>query len=115
MTEATAADPLHGDTGVDEEPVEPNRRLFEGRAYLLVTGLATAYAFFHMAALNGLSISAMTGGAVTLPFAPTFPMETWNFRITSPARWRSASCCSPGRPFRATAARRPGPGGWRGC
>jgi TRAP transporter 4TM/12TM fusion protein len=34
-----------------------------------------------MAALNGLSISNLTGGAVDLPFLPSFPMETWNFRL----------------------------------
>jgi TRAP transporter 4TM/12TM fusion protein len=34
-----------------------------------------------MAALNGLSIEAMTGGLIDLPLLPTLPMETWNFRI----------------------------------
>ncbi len=34
---------------------------------------------FHMAALNGLSIREWTG--LRVPFLPTFPMETWNFRI----------------------------------
>jgi hypothetical protein len=34
-----------------------------------------------MAALNGLSIRNMTGGAVNLPLLPSLPMETWNFRI----------------------------------
>ena len=67
--------------GVDEEPVEGNRRIYEGRTYLLVSLLATVYAAFHMAALNGLSISEMTGGLLVVPFLPTFPMETWNFRI----------------------------------
>jgi len=67
--------------GVDEETVESNRRLFEGRAHLVVAALAAVYAGFHMAALNGLSLSAMTGGLVDLPFLPVFPMETWNFRI----------------------------------
>ncbi|MEL6645231.1 MAG: TRAP transporter fused permease subunit [Pseudomonadota bacterium] len=65
--------------GVDEEPVEGNRRLFEGRRFVVVSVLATLYAAFHMAALNGLSISDWTG--ITIPFLPTFPMETWNFRI----------------------------------
>ena len=37
------------------------------------------YAAFHMAALNGVSISEWTG--IEMPFLPTFPMETWNFRI----------------------------------
>lgn len=64
--------------GVDEEPIESNRRLFEGRSYVLIATYATFYAAFHMAALNGLSLSAMTG--IDLPFLPQFPMETWNFR-----------------------------------
>ncbi len=67
--------------GVDEEPVESNRRLFKGRTYLLISLFATIYAAFHMAALNGLSISELTGGLVDIPFLPAFPMETWNFRI----------------------------------
>jgi len=65
--------------GVDEEPVESNRRLFTGRAYLVIATVATLYAAFHMLALNGVSLSAMTG--IDLPFLPQFPMETWNFRI----------------------------------
>ncbi|NNJ68803.1 MAG: TRAP transporter permease, partial [Boseongicola sp.] len=65
--------------GVDEEPVEANRRLFEGWRFTLMAALAAAYAAFHMAALNGLSISEWTG--ITIPFLPTFPLETWNFRI----------------------------------
>ena len=65
--------------GVDEEPVEPNRRLFAGWRYVLFATLATFYAAFHMAALNGLSLSGMTG--INLPFLPSFPLETWNFRI----------------------------------
>lgn len=82
MSEKTAqADEVVVADGVDEEPVESNRRLYEGRTYLLISLFATVYAAFHMAALNGLSISEMTGGAVIIPFLPTFPMETWNFRI----------------------------------
>ncbi len=65
--------------GVDEEPVEANRRLFEGWRLKLVVGYAGVYAAFHMAALNGLSLSAWTG--VEIGFLPQFPMETWNFRI----------------------------------
>ncbi|NNF25185.1 MAG: TRAP transporter fused permease subunit [Rhodobacteraceae bacterium] len=65
--------------GVDEEPIEPNRRLFEGRALWIVSVLAGLYAAFHMAALNGVSISEYIG--IEIPFLPTFPMETWNFRI----------------------------------
>ena len=40
--------------GVDEDPVEPNRRLFTGAALALISALATFYAAFHMAALNGV-------------------------------------------------------------
>ncbi len=65
--------------GVDEEPVESNRRMFSGRAYFLIAALSTCYAAFHMIALNGVSISAWTG--LDLPLLPQFPMETWNFRI----------------------------------
>ncbi len=65
--------------GVDDEPVESNRRAFEGRWLILVMGFAAFYAAFHMAALNGLSISEWTG--VRVPLLPSFPMETWNFRI----------------------------------
>lgn len=67
--------------GVDDEPVESNRRMFKGPTAWVVAALTTFYAAFHMAALNGLSISDMTGGAIVIPFLPTFPMETWNFRI----------------------------------
>jgi TRAP transporter 4TM/12TM fusion protein len=65
--------------GVDEEPIESNRRLYTGRLYLAVAAAAAIYAGFHLAALNGLSISEWTG--VRLPFLPRLPMETWNFRI----------------------------------
>ncbi|MDG4647177.1 TRAP transporter fused permease subunit [Roseibacterium sp. SDUM158017] len=65
--------------GVDEEPVESNRRLFAGRSYLAIAALSTIYAAFHMLALNGVSISDWTG--IEIPFLPQFPMETWNFRI----------------------------------
>ena len=64
---------------VDVEPVEINRRLFEGNSLAFISAFAAVYAAFHMAALNGLSISEWTG--LTIPFLPTFPMETWNFRI----------------------------------
>ncbi|QIE42005.1 TRAP transporter permease [Meridianimarinicoccus aquatilis] len=65
--------------GVDEEPIEGNRRLFEGPTLIVIAGLATLYAMFHMAALNGVSVSSMTG--INIPLLPQFPMETWNFRI----------------------------------
>ncbi|MEM9319923.1 MAG: TRAP transporter fused permease subunit [Pseudomonadota bacterium] len=65
--------------GVDEEPIEGNRRLFSGWAALFIVSLATVYAAFHMLALNGVSISALTG--VEIGFLPQLPLETWNFRI----------------------------------
>ncbi|KJZ21252.1 TRAP transporter permease [Loktanella sp. S4079] len=65
--------------GVDEEPVESNRRLFEGRMAWFMATIALVYAGFHMVALNGVSISEWTG--VEIPLLPNFPLETWNFRI----------------------------------
>jgi TRAP transporter 4TM/12TM fusion protein len=65
--------------GVDDEPVERNRRLFTGKSLFFVSTLAVFYAVFHMLALNGVSISAWTG--VELPFLPQLPVETWNFRL----------------------------------
>ena len=65
--------------GVDEEPIEGNRRLFEGWRMRLVAGLSACYALFHMVALNGVSIFNYTG--IDVPLLPQFPMETWNFRI----------------------------------
>jgi TRAP transporter 4TM/12TM fusion protein len=65
--------------GVDEEPVESNRRLFEGKMALVMASIALVYAAFHMVALNGVSISETTG--IEIPLLPSFPLETWNFRI----------------------------------
>ena len=65
--------------GVDEEPIESNRRLFTGRLQVIIALIATVYAALHMIALNGVSISEWTG--IEIPFLPTFPIETWNFRI----------------------------------
>lgn len=65
--------------GIDEEPVEANRRLFTHWRLILISTLAALYAAFHMAALNGLSLSGMTG--IEVSFLPNFPLETWNFRI----------------------------------
>ncbi|MEL6584825.1 MAG: hypothetical protein AAFQ36_13420 [Pseudomonadota bacterium] len=67
--------------GVDDEGVASNGRVFAGLLGAVIAGVATVYAAFHMAALNGLSVSGMTGGAVDLWFLPQFPLETWNFRI----------------------------------
>ncbi len=65
--------------GVDDEPVESNRRVFNGTMLIGIAALSAFYALFHMAALNGWSISGWTG--VSIPYLPVFPMETWNFRI----------------------------------
>ncbi len=65
--------------GVDEDPIEKNRRLFKGGLLSFMTILATIYAAFHMVALNGLSLSAITG--ISIDFLPEFPLETWNFRM----------------------------------
>ena len=65
--------------GVDEEPIERNRRLFTGWSYVLIAAFSTIYAAFHMLALNGVSVSEWTG--IELPFLPEVPLETWNFRI----------------------------------
>ena len=48
---------------VDEEPVEANRRLFEGGLLKFVALLAIAYSAFHLYSLN------------------IAPLETWSFRI----------------------------------
>ena len=78
MTDQTADDRVIAE-GVDDEPVESNRRDFAGGLRLFVAALSALYAAFHMAALNGLSIERWTG--IELPFLPQFPLETWNFRI----------------------------------
>ena len=65
--------------GIDEEPVETNRRLFTGSNMAIVATLSMLYALVHMLALNGVSIYEWTG--MSLPFLPSFPVETWNFRI----------------------------------
>ena len=67
--------------GVDEEPIEGNRRLYGGTTLRVMGALTALYAAFHMAALNGLSIEGMTGGLIDIPFLPSLPLETWNFRI----------------------------------
>lgn len=65
--------------GVDEEPIEGNQRLFTGKISIFVSAYAGIYALFHILALNGVSISELTG--ITVPLLPNFPLETWNFRI----------------------------------
>ncbi|MFC3615787.1 TRAP transporter permease [Lutimaribacter marinistellae] len=65
--------------GVDDEPVEVNRRQYVGTMAWVAATFSILYAAFHMAALNGVSISDYTG--IEIPFLPQFPLETWNFRI----------------------------------
>jgi len=72
-TDAVIAD------GVDDEPVESNRRVPGGMAGMIVAGLAAFYAIFHMAALFGLSLSDLTG--IEIGLLPNLPVETWNFRV----------------------------------
>ena len=82
MSEATQkqdiVEPIKAE-GIDDEPVESNRRLFSGRFGLFVATYAAIYVMFHIIALNGVSISAITG--INIPFLPNLPLETWNFRI----------------------------------
>lgn len=49
--------------GVDDEAIEPNRRLFAGWQWWLFGVLAVAYSSFHLISLN------------------IYPLETWSFRI----------------------------------
>ncbi|WP_404367102.1 TRAP transporter permease [Marinobacter sp.] len=49
--------------GVDEEPVEPNRRLFTGWMFRAISILGILYSSFHLYTLN------------------VAPLETWSFRI----------------------------------
>jgi hypothetical protein len=79
IREPVLHDPVVLAEGVDEEPIEGNRRLFEGYGLKVVAVVSAFYAAFHMAALNGVSISDWTG--IDIPFLPQFPLETWNFRI----------------------------------
>ncbi|MEL6953139.1 MAG: TRAP transporter fused permease subunit [Pseudomonadota bacterium] len=68
LTEAkdpTAEGPVLAE-GVDDEPVESNRRLFGGRLYLIMAAIATIYAGFHMLALNGVSISGMIAAPASI-------------------------------------------------
>ncbi len=79
IREPVMSDPIVIAEGVDDEPVEGNRRLFEGNGLKIIAFVSAFYAAFHMAALNGVSISDWTG--IDIPFLPRFPLETWNFRI----------------------------------
>jgi hypothetical protein len=79
IREPVLSDPIVLAEGVDEEAVEPNRRLYAGWALALIGFISVVYASFHMIALNGISISGITG--IELPFLPQLPLETWNFRI----------------------------------
>lgn len=76
--EKVAITPIKAE-GIDDEPIEGNRRLFTGKLAIFMAAYAAIYALFHMLALNGVSISELTG--LIIPLLPTFPLETWNFRI----------------------------------
>ncbi|WP_166261888.1 TRAP transporter permease [Marinobacter salicampi] len=60
---AATADDLVIVQGVDEEPIEPNRRLYSGWQLKAVAFLAIVYSSFHLYTLN------------------VSPLETWSFRI----------------------------------
>lgn len=62
-TEREPTDTVVMADGVDEEPVEGNRRLFEGWLFWAVAALAVVYSSFHLYTLN------------------IAPLETWTFRI----------------------------------
>ena len=75
-TTPRSPDPRRGrGRGTDREQPPP---VF-GPHCLLMAVFSALYAIFHMAALNGVSISRLTG--IEIPVLPSFPMETWNFRI----------------------------------
>lgn len=67
------------DQSLDNEAPQTNQRLFQDWRAKLIGVMAALYAAFHMAALNGLSISSLTG--IDVGFLPALPLETWNFRI----------------------------------
>lgn len=82
MTSTTteAITPIHAE-GVDDEPVESNRRLFRGGLLAAVATFSAFYAFMHVMALNGVSLGAISFGVLDFDFLPSMPLETWNFRI----------------------------------
>ena len=61
--------------GIDEEPIESNKRLFVGVKSKIITCATIFYAAFHMFALNGISLSGMTGGLFLLIFFRSFQLE----------------------------------------
>lgn len=75
-----AITPIHVE-GVDDEPVESNRRLFRGGLLAAVAIFSAVYAFMHVMALNGVSLGAISFGLLDFDFLPSMPLETWNFRI----------------------------------
>ena len=80
VQDSTQADQAVIAEGVDEEPVEDNRRLFSGwRMHAGGRVCRALRACSTMAALNGVSLSDYFG--ITVPLLPQFPMETWSFRI----------------------------------
>jgi hypothetical protein len=105
--------------GVDEEPVESNRRLFAGRAYLASSPtLSTVYAAFHMLALNGVSISDWTGLELPLPAAiPAGDLEFPHRHIAGALALGfllfSAHSFHPDRPTRKPGSSPSSPPRWR--
>ena len=85
MTDTKTDEPGSGPVlaeGVDDEPVESNRRVFDRRLTLTVAAMSAFYAIFHMAALNGLSISS-NGPAMAICRS-----------CRSPSRWRPGTSAS---------------------
>ena len=59
MTQDTTADPVLAEGVGRRNRLKAIGRLFKGYALIFITAFATLYAAFHMAALNGLSISSV--------------------------------------------------------
>lgn len=65
--------------GVDEELVEINRWLFEGKFLIFIMFFVVFYVFFYIVVLNGLFIFEWIG--IIILFLLMFLMEIWNFWI----------------------------------
>jgi len=59
----TTIEALVETSGIAEEPVEANRRIFSGGLFYLLSTFAVVYASFHLFSLN------------------IYPLETWSFRL----------------------------------
>ena len=86
--------------GVDVEPVVGNRRVFDGWRFVVIMGLAFAYAVFHLLALNGVSI----GGIAALPWSV---QAQWHDRQADAAFDDVLEALGPaGEDFRGSSLRR---------